>query len=56
MVTHVLRETVDKSGDPLTTDPMGQTLMSWDGFVMYEATLIYRTRSFRKGPQKTELD
>lgn len=56
LVTHVLRETADKSGDPLTTDPMGQTLMSWDGFVMYEATLIYRTRSFREGPQKTELD
>lgn len=31
------REPAEDSRDLLNTDPMGQTFVSWDGFVIYEA-------------------
>lgn len=52
---HVPRESAEDSRDPLNTDPMGQTFVSWDGFVIYEVALTSRTGSFREGSQKTEL-
>lgn len=51
-VTHVLREPAEDYSNPLNTDPMGQTFMSWDDFVIYETASISRTGFFREGPQR----
>lgn len=46
LVTHVLRETAEDYRDPLNTDPTGQIIVSWDGFVIYQAALISRAGFF----------